>query len=159
VLAFHELVITQPGFHLHIAGGPQTQHMDYYAALHDLVRELDLQDKVTFYGPVNEPWKWYKNIDIFISNSYSEGLQVAPMEAMASGCYCLSHRWDGAEELLPEAYLYYTDRQLLEKIITYCDASEHEKDLEKKHMRAIVSEKFNIHRIKEQIRGVIASTE
>jgi glycosyltransferase involved in cell wall biosynthesis len=157
VLAFSELVKAQPRFHLHIGGGPHPEHLDYYAALLDLVQQLGLQDQVTFYGLVSEPAKWYKNIDIFISNSYSEGLQVAPMEAMASGCYCLSHHWDGAEELLPEPYLYYTDRQMLEKILAYSGATKPEKDLEKKNMRSIVCEKFNIHHTKEQIRRVIAS--
>ncbi|HMN29574.1 MAG TPA: glycosyltransferase family 4 protein, partial [Caldilineaceae bacterium] len=101
ILSFYELTQKQRGLHLHIAGGADPAFEDYYRALHHLVNELKLQEKVTFYGNVAEPWLWYPKIDIFISNSYSEGLQVAPMEAMASGCYCLSHRWEGAEELLP----------------------------------------------------------
>lgn len=157
VLAFSELVQARKDFHLHIGGGPQLQHMDYYEALQNLVRKLGLREKVTFHGAVKEPSNWYKNIDIFISNSYSEGLQVSPMEAMASGCFCLSHEWDGADELLPEQYLFYTDRQLLEKILNYCDASEKVKETERKYMRSIVVEKFNIHKTKEQVRGVIES--
>lgn len=157
VLAFSELVKAPKDLHLHIGGDPQPQHLDYYRAIQNLVKALGLQDKVTFYGPVKEPWKWYKNIDIFISNSYSEGLQVSPIEAMASGCLCLSHYWEGADELLPEPYLFYTDQQLQEKILNYCDAPQQVKDIEKKLMRSIVCEKFNIHNTKEQIRRVIES--
>ncbi len=157
VLAFYELAQIQASLHLHVGGGPQPQHMDYFEAIQDLVKALSLQEKVTFYDHVTEPSKWYQNIDIFISNSYSEGLQVAPMEAMASGCYCLSHHWNGAEELLPEPYLYYTDRQMQEKILAYCETTEKKKLQEKEMMRSIVCEKFNIHHTKEQIRSVIAS--
>jgi hypothetical protein len=38
------------------------------------------------------------------------------MEAVASGCYCLSHDWDGADELLPAENLYLTDSQLRQSV-------------------------------------------
>jgi glycosyltransferase involved in cell wall biosynthesis len=155
ILAFSELLPQQPDLHLHIGGGAHVAYGDYYDALQGLVRQLKLQDYVTFYGDVQETREWYQEIDIFISNSYSEGLQVAPMEAMASGCYCLSHFWHGADELLPEQYLYFTDRQLQEKICEYYHAPESVKQEEQARMRSIACEKFNIHRTKQQIRKEI----
>ncbi|MCK4827119.1 glycosyltransferase, partial [bacterium] len=80
---------------------------------------------------------------------------VAPMEAMASGCFVLSHHWAGADELLPEENLFYTDTELREKILKYCNDSETRKQSLRDKMRILVSEKFDIERTKTQIRAVI----
>ena len=157
ILAFAELLEQRPELHLHIGGGPDVTFMDYYFALQDLVKALNLSDKVTFYGNVKEPWQWYEKVDVFISNAYSEGLQVAPMEAMACGCYSLAHRWFGADELLPERYLYFTDRQLQEKILAYCAMTDAQRQAERAHMRSIICEKFDVHQTKLQVRKVIES--
>jgi glycosyltransferase involved in cell wall biosynthesis len=155
VIAFSELVKRQDGFHLHIGGGPLPSYQDYYTALHQMVIALDLQDHVTFYGNVTNTSNWYHGIDIFISNSYSEGLQVAPMEAMASGCYCLSHHWAGADELLPDNNLFISEFELQEKVLRYSNLNEGERQSKRKTMREIVAERFNIDKIKVQIRQVI----
>ena len=157
ILAFYDLIQQRSDLHLHIGGGPHVAYGDYHYALQDLVRSLNLQDKVTFYGRVKDAWNWYQNVDIFISNAYSEGLQVAPIEAMACGTYCLIHHWGGAEELLPDPYLYYTDRQLQQKILAYCDLTETEQEIQCQTMRSIVEDRLNIHKTKVQVRNVIES--
>jgi glycosyltransferase involved in cell wall biosynthesis len=110
---------------------------------------------VTFYGHVADPGGWYRNIDLFLSNSYSEGLQVAPMEAIASGRYALSHRWDGAEELLPVDALFRTERELIEKVVSYSEASEAARRNLRDGQLAIVRERFDVNKTKVQIRRVI----
>jgi len=155
VLAFYELIQQRPDFHLHIGGGRAPGFGEYHEAVVQLVERLGLRDKVTFYGHVSRPEEWYPRIDILISNGYSEGLQVSPMEAMASGCYCLSHCWDGAEELLPASQLYYTNTQLNELILRYADAPEAEHEAAKVRLRAMVCERFNVDRTKLQIRQVV----
>jgi glycosyltransferase involved in cell wall biosynthesis len=155
ILAFSELCRAGAPLHLHIGGGPHPRFGDYYEALQVLVRKLDLGQRVTFHGPITRPQDWYQNIDIFISNSYSEGLQVSPMEAIASGCYCLSHDWDGADELLPESDLYLTDRELSEAVRGYAGLSAQEKQERKQRQFARVSECFDIQRVKVQIREVV----
>ena len=121
ILDFYDLLQENDGFLLHIAGDKVGSFADYFEALHYLVMKLGIQDKVIFHGYLPDPVEWYSKIDIFISNSYSEGLQVALMEAMASGCYCLSHRWKGADELLPDPYLFFTGKQMREKIIRFSE--------------------------------------
>jgi len=155
VLTFYELLQQKKDIHLHIAGGPNPAFEDYYYALQSVVADLGIQEKVTFYGNVKDTWNWYHNIDIFISNSYSEGLQVAPMEAMASGCYCLAHRWRGADELLPQEYLFYTDAELRNKILQYCETSESEKLDQKMRMRSLAQENFNIERTVSRVVDVV----
>jgi glycosyltransferase involved in cell wall biosynthesis len=155
ILAFSELVQQRQGFHLHIGGGAHVLHGDYYQAMKILVRRLDLEDKVTFYGNVSETEAWHKHIDIFISNSYSEGLQVSPMEAIGSGCYCLSHAWDGADELLPLADIYITDKELINKVLIYSDCSSQDRLSKREAQLAVVRENFDVDRIKVQIRRLV----
>jgi glycosyltransferase involved in cell wall biosynthesis len=113
-----------------------------------LVASLGLESKVRFYGLVTKPEEWYPEIDIFISNSYSEGLQVSPLEAVASGCYLLSHRWEGVEELLEAENLYYTDSELIDKICSYASLSDAERRSKQEHLQAVVAEHNNVDRTK-----------
>lgn len=158
LMTFYELTKANNEFHLHIAGGPKPGFYDYHYSILNVVNELGMQDRVTFYGNVIDTNNWYQNIDVFVSNSYSEGLQVAPMEAMASECYCLSHHWTGAEELLPEENLYYSSQELIDKILCYAELPGSEKLHQKDRMRAIVAEKFNIEKTMLQIRQIIEET-
>jgi glycosyltransferase involved in cell wall biosynthesis len=155
ILTFYELVKKRPGLHLHIGGEMRPAYQDYYHALHRLVDKLNLRDCVSFDGYVEKPETWYSKIDIFISNSYSEGLQVSPMEAVASGCYTLSHHWDGAEELLPEEFLYYTNTELQDKILDYYDLPDMERKQQQMLQIDLVREKFNVDLIKQQIRFLV----
>jgi len=134
---------------LHIGGTcnePRYQRYDF--EVRQLVKRLNLQSYVIFQGYVNDTPTWFQNIDIFVSNSCSEGLQVALLEAMASGCYCLSHFWDGAEEALPDDHIYITEAELLEKIKSYNDSPDSVKQQEQKKMRAIAVENFDIDKKK-----------
>jgi glycosyltransferase involved in cell wall biosynthesis len=155
VLAFAELLDQRSDFHLHIGGGRAAAFGDYHDAVVQLVERLGLRDKVTFYGHVSTPETWYPLIDVFISNGYSEGLQVSPMEAMAAGRYCLSHRWDGADELLPAGNLYDTNTQLRNLLVQYADLTPADRQRTQACMRSRVCDKFNVDVTKVQIRGVI----
>lgn len=158
VLAFYELIQQRPGFHLHIGGGRASGFGEYDEAVRQLVDRLGLNDKVTFYGNVTKPEEWYPRIDIFISNGYSEGLQVSLLEGMASGCYSLSHHWDGVEELLPAGNLYYTNTELVRHILNYADKTEAARAQDRERMRAIVCDGFDVDVTKVAIRQVIEAS-
>lgn len=155
ILAFYELSRRRDDLHLHIGGGEAGGFAEYYYAVHALVDQLGLQEKVTFYDHVDEPQTWYHNIDVFISNSYSEGLQVALLEAMASGCYCLSHRWEGVEELLPPETLFFSENELVERILDYCELPEEERQRRKARLQEIVCRMADIDNRKVEVRKVI----
>jgi len=155
ILTFFDLLEQNENFHLHIGGDDHSTYEDYSLALRSLVSDLGIGHKVTFYGHVAEPWNWYPKIDIFISNSYSEGLQVAPMEAMACGCYPLVHRWRGADELVPEENLYFSSQDLISRIIAYSKTSNDDKQLIRERIRSIACEKFNIKETKARIRSIV----
>ncbi len=155
VLAFYELIKNQPDLHLHIGGGSPGAGGEYERALHALVRDLRLEEKVTFYGPIATPETWYPKIDIFISNSYSEGLQVSPMEAIATGRYCLAHAWEGADELLPGEDLYYSEAELVRQIHTFHQLSDVEREKRREKQRARVLNSFDVDKTKVEIRHVL----
>jgi glycosyltransferase involved in cell wall biosynthesis len=156
VLTYAELLRHEPTLRLHIAGGAGAAFRDYEDALHYVVRALDLEDKVTFYGNVEDTWNWYRNIDILISNSYSEGLQVAPMEAMAMGCHVLSHNWHGADELVPTSQCYWTDSQLQAMVLEYCALPDQDKQAQALAMRELACERFDNDTKLPKIRAVIS---
>jgi glycosyltransferase involved in cell wall biosynthesis len=155
ILAFYQMCLERNDLHLHIGGEGHSRFPDYQPSLVSLVRALELEDRVTFYGKVTDPVQWYANIDIFISNSYNEGLQVSPMEAIATGCYCISHHWQGADELLPEECLYYTDQEMIQKILAYCDANEKEREHKVACLQDIVRERFDVNKTKVLIRKLV----
>lgn len=155
ILAFHELMSTGGNYRLHIGGGLHSRYPEYLPVLRSLVERLGLEDQVLFYGPIQKPADWYRRIDIFISNSYSEGLQVSPMEAIAAGCYCLSHHWDGAEELLPGDQLFYSERELIKKIRRYAAMVPEEREKLQATLRDQVLARFDIREIAPKIRQVV----
>lgn len=142
---------------LHVAGGPMNgnPYSRYNVAVRRLVEKLDLHDSVKFYEQISNASAWLQNIDVFISNSYWEGLQTALLEAMASKCYCLAHYWDGAEEALPPDNIYITDNDLKQKLIAYSKLSDEEQGKRKDALGQIVRKKFNLNDKKAMLREVI----
>ncbi len=156
ILTLSELIQRGYDLQLRIAGKPPTEQFQRdYVAIRRLPEKLGIQDRVIFDGYVPDAAQWYHEIDIFVSNSYWETQHVALQEAMASGCYCLAHFWDGIEEILPPGCTFGTNAELGEKIIAYCKAPQTEKQQLQARMRAIVEEKFDIEQTKAQIRQVI----
>lgn len=142
---------------LSVGGGPIAEHLDYYDALQVLVAELNVTDRVHFCGRVAEPAAWFHEIDVFVSASYSEGHQNALLEAMASGNYCLSHGWDGVEEMLPPENIFLTGAELRAKLLDYAAMSECEQQQVCARMRSIVEEKFREERMVSEIVELIES--
>jgi glycosyltransferase involved in cell wall biosynthesis len=139
---------------LHIAGTPSGDPR-YGVAIHQLVERLGLQNCVIFDGYVVDTPTWFEKVDIFISNSFWEGQQVALIEAMAAGCYCLSHAWNGAEEMLPSENLFITNAELGRKILAYSRWCNDERRRCQAQLRALASEKFDIGRTTTEIRQVV----
>ena len=159
ILALYEL--DKLGFHLSLRiAGPAEKGADserYYLAMQRLVRKLGLEQQVKFIGQVIDVPAFLNSVDILISNSYWEGQQVALLEAMATGCYCLAHFWDGADEVLPPENLFVTDRELREKIISYYELPDSEKCCLQTKMRAIAEAKFDIRTTARTTREVLES--
>lgn len=143
ILVLHQLRGEGHDARLSIAG-TRTSDLRYSAAATRLVELLNLNDHVTFHGNVDDMPSWFRTIDIFLSHSFWEGQQVALLEAMASGCYCLSHHWAGAEEMLPPDNLYLTDAELKRKIVEYATLSPHSRRDLRTRLRDRAVERFDI---------------
>jgi glycosyltransferase involved in cell wall biosynthesis len=59
------------------------------------VHELNLADRVRFYGFQTDPSPWYRNADLFLLPSWLENFPVTIMESMSYGVSCLTMRADG----------------------------------------------------------------
>jgi glycosyltransferase involved in cell wall biosynthesis len=142
---------------LHVAGAKWHGGTldEYHVSLNRLVEKLDLHGAVTFYDHVTDTAGWLQNIDVFISNSYWEGHQVALVEAMASGCQCYSHFWDGVEEALPPENIYVSENELAEKLIAYSQLDDESRWLLRMNMRNIACEKYDVGRQYTAIRKVM----
>jgi len=138
-----------------VGGAPVSSDLDYWEALKGLVKRARLGDKIVFAGQVGDVAAWLGQMDVFISASYSEGQQVALLEAMASGCYCLGHCWDGIEEILPPDNIYVTDSELRAKLIRYAALSDEARHALQAQMRTITEEKFDERRMVSQIVDLI----
>ena len=155
ILAFSRMVEAGLPLTLDIGGAGHPRFPDYEPTVRGLVERLHLEERVRFHGQIHNPQAWYPGIDLFVSNSYSEGLQVAPMEAIASGADCLSHSWDGADELLPLEHLFTTDDELLARVVNYCDATPEERRRRQAVLREKVISEFDIQKTKARIRAVV----
>lgn len=157
ILSVHQLAESGADVELRIAGpeGEGTEGARYFAAVQHLLRALPRAARVSLVGRLDDPAPFLKELDIFVSNSYWEGQQVALLEAMAAGCYCLAHAWDGAEEVLPPDCLFFTDSQLREKVSAFLSLPAAERLRRHASMTAIAAERFRAAHTCDSIRSVI----
>ena len=160
ILVLYEMRTRGLDFRLRIGGLPSQIGADdlrYYESLIYLVEKLDLNNYIEFVGYIEHAEQFHKQIDIFISNSSWESQHVALVEAMACGCFCLGHGWDGIEDILPEESIYYTNTELIEKIIHYWKQPEDEKLRRRTELRERALQKFDFNIIERKLRDVIES--
>ena len=157
ILSVHQLAESGAAVTLRIGGpeGEGTEGARYYAAVQHLIGRLGCGDRVSLVGPIDDAAAFLKGLDVFVSNSYWEGQQVALLEATAAGCYCLAHAWDGAEEVLPPECLFLTETQLREKISAFLGFNQPEKLERQAAMTAIAAGQFSAADMQDRIRAEI----
>jgi len=156
ILAIYDLRRQGLDLTLSIGGSVTEPRYERYGyEVQRLVERLGLQAVVRFDGQVADTAAWFRGIDLFVSHSCSEGLQVALLEAMASGCYCLGHHWEGIDEALPADNVYMTERELQAGIQAYFSASAEEQESKQRTLRAIAEERFDIARQKMIVKRLV----
>lgn len=88
---------TDLNLRLIIAGSGQSE-----SALKQQVKDLDLEDHVTFLGFTNDPYPYLVNADLYILNSHSEGFSNSLVEAMYSKTPSLSTAVGAAPEIMDD---------------------------------------------------------
>jgi glycosyltransferase involved in cell wall biosynthesis len=157
VLVIGELRAAGVDIRLQVGGipGRGADNVRYHKAVLRLVQRLRLGDSVVFSGQVMEPAVWLADIDIFLSNSYWEGQQNAMLEAMATGCPCLAHAWDGAEEVVPTDCMFMSVGELKEKLVAFIALPQAERAAQGARMRKIAEERFDLTREIAELTDII----
>ena len=74
----------------------------YQKEIHNLVERYELHDQVTFIGYSSEVDKLLLQHKVFVMSSRFEGLNLAVLEAMASGCVVVGSQAIGVKELIED---------------------------------------------------------
>lgn len=104
--------------------------------LKKLIVELNLENRVYFFGFSKDILWIYKSIDLFVLSTEREGLPLVLLEAMASERVCLGSKVDGVkniledndllfeygnfEELSKKIFDFYKDNGKMKKYSEYC---------------------------------------
>lgn len=89
----HNLLVT-----LHIVGsGPMEQK------LRTLAEELEVAERVRFYGEQNNPYRYIRNADLFLMTSYHEAAPMVIEEAKLLGVPVLTVETTSSEEMVTQA--------------------------------------------------------
>ncbi len=145
ILAFDELQRNVPDIKLRICG-PTIYDETYNTITRELVAKLNLEDKVFFDGhfeTVDKLVNWYNKVDILICNSSHESFHLTSHEAMACGCYALSHFWDGSDEFYDCDQIYKTDGELIRKIQAFYSIDEKSRQELSKKMRQEIIDRYD----------------
>lgn len=92
IRAFAKAVPHHPGWKLFIIGGEGNKDPDgsRRADLEHLVEELGMRDRILLPGLAGNISDWYERTQVFALSSRYEGFPNVLIEAMASGCACVS---------------------------------------------------------------------
>lgn len=93
--AFHDIAGRAPQARLLLLGDG-----DQRAALETQARQLGLQEKVHFAGSVEDTAPYLRACDLYVQPSFTEGLPIAMLEAMACGLPTLATAVGGVTDLL-----------------------------------------------------------
>jgi glycosyltransferase involved in cell wall biosynthesis len=144
MLRAHKLVLEQiPDTYLVIAGQGEEEQK-----LKELAVELGTADKVTFIGLRFDLPEIYQLFDVFLLTSFSEGISVTLLEAMASGVSAVVTDVGGNREVVVEGVTGYMvpvddDRLFAER--ASCLLMEPEKNMNMAEAaRKLVNQEFSV---------------
>jgi glycosyltransferase involved in cell wall biosynthesis len=136
-----------------IAG--QTNERSYFRELQLLVKDLGLEQNVTFLGMLDNVFPLLRRTDVFCLLSRSEGFSNALLEAMACSLPCVATRVGGNPEAITDGenghLVPYDDvAQTADRIMTLLEAPEKAHRLGQQ-ARKTVEAKFTVERMIEQL--------
>jgi glycosyltransferase involved in cell wall biosynthesis len=78
-----------PQLHCIVVGSPRSHELEVSTTLHRLAESPALRGRVHFLEDRHDMHRLYRSFDLFCMPSTAEGLSLASIEAMMSGCCCL----------------------------------------------------------------------
>lgn len=142
-------------FHLYVKGklpeeypwmSNRTKGLQYYERQMNRIKNSDLlKDAVHFDGWGDDMPQWYQKIGFILSVSDFESFHLSIPEGAASGAIPLSLKWEGAEEIYPEDWSYYTVGEIANAILDIVQSGRFEEIAESRC--AYVKKNFDIEHI------------
>lgn len=124
------------------------------------IRVLGLEERVRLEGARMDVAPFYRELDVFVMSSRTEGLPVVILEAMAAGLPIVSTRVGGIPEVAPEGtvatYCEPGDAQALAKAMLETARSGRMRD-RALEARRIAQAEFGIEQIEDQYRQLFCS--
>jgi glycosyltransferase involved in cell wall biosynthesis len=135
--AFHLLRQTYPHVHLLLAGSGNLQSDSVEEELHVQVKQLELQDNITFLGLIDDIPAYLQAVDIFAFPSAREGMPNVILEAMASRLPIVACKIGGVLDVVDDESAYLVP---VGDVIAFADAMKqiisHPKDSQTKTNKA-----------------------
>ena len=136
----------------------EIQDAEYYRECQTLVEDLGLGNKIKFIGHSDNMQDWYRQADIFVLSSKSEGVPLALLEAMSCGLPSVCTKVGGIPDILRDDITGYLvtpgDFQLM---ATKISGLLEDKILREKmgvQARAVITENFTIGQMSQKIMGI-----
>jgi glycosyltransferase involved in cell wall biosynthesis len=153
LLYFSHVIKGIPNLQLHFYGANGGR---YEKELRRMVQELHLQDIVFFNGFVSEVNEIYKNIDILLMMSRSEGFGRVTVEAMLSHVPVIGFKTGGTPELVTHGetgFLFSNEKQFKDSILSLTDKNVYDSIVLKAYNEAV--DRFNVNLYKTQVADFI----
>jgi tetratricopeptide (TPR) repeat protein len=105
---FAAIAKKDPEYRFHVAGNFSEKIIEEY--FWDQIEKLGLKESLAYYGKINNIDSWLKDMDYMILPSIVEGGQpcLSILEAMATGVKPVIANYIGAEQVIPDKYLFNT---------------------------------------------------
>jgi len=131
---------------LHLRGHwPNANYFYHYNQ--NLIDACGVRELITeYHEPVPDLNEWYDQMDYFLCPSIKEAFGYVVAESMAKGIKPIINRFYGAEAIWPEKYLWDTESQAVEMLLSDDYNPEEYRDYIKKH--------YDIKRMMEEMDSV-----
>jgi glycosyltransferase involved in cell wall biosynthesis len=128
-----------PNAILNIAGNGEQR-----SEIENLIQENNADSYINLVGETNEPIRFLKGIDYFISNSLGEGLPYSVLEAMSEGIPCILSNVSGHNSLIPTSELFSPSSS--EELIEVFQYIKENSDDHISRNTQLLSRKFDLNR-------------
>ena len=94
---------------IEVAGANQDESMLFY--MQNILEDMNLIDRFTFYGHVDDIHKFLSDKSYILSTSMREGCPMNVLEAMSTGLKPVIHNWLGSKQFIDSQYIFNTSEE------------------------------------------------